>query len=638
MGGSASALHAEATDEPTPETELPPVPSSIYDYGVIGNLHTAVLVSRSGSIDWACLPRFASPSVFGRILDARRGGVQALVPLEPFESAQGYLPDTNVLETRFAFEGGRALFVTDFMPVVPSARGDRAALIVRLLEATGGPVPVAAVCEPRFDYGATSARWMRSTAGTWEGCDGEQVLSVTLPWRGRADEGRLVAVGSVVPGAQVAVEILWGRERPSSGSAVELLQRTRSYWRRWVHGPEAPLHRIASRWHGYIARTELLLKLLSHIDTGAFVAAPTTSLPEWPGGGRNWDYRYVWLRDAAFTAEALLLLGHYPEARSFLRWVVARIREIPDGQHLRVVYDAHGRTDLAERELTGLSGFLGSKPVRVGNGAAEQFQLDIFGEVLDCAALLAEVEPRAVEPDWPALRQLADSVTRLKDAPDRGIWEVRGPPRHYVHSKLMAWVALDRACRLGRRFGEADSVRRWQEAADGLHEEILLHGYDRDRGTFVQAYGSTELDAANLRIPLVGFLPYTDPRVEGTVRAVEAALGEGPFVYRYRSSDGLDGPEGVFLPCSFWRIECLARAGRAAQARRDFERLLSISGPLRLLSEEFDPRTARPLGNYPQALSHIGLLRAAVALGASLTPPTLLPRVGWVLPSLRTGF
>jgi GH15 family glucan-1,4-alpha-glucosidase len=364
-----------------------------------------------------------------------------------------------------------------------------------------------------------------------------------------------------------------------------------------------------------VERSELLLKLLSNRETGAFVAAPTTSLPEWPGGPRNWDYRYAWVRDAAFAAQSLLLLGHVREAREYVRWVVGRFSAAGTGG-LATMYRANGEPVDRERLLDHWEGHDGSRPVRIGNAAGDQTQLDIYGEVLDAAEQLAPADPEFVRRAWPVLSQLVDAAVERWTGPDAGIWESRSAPAHYVHSKVMCWVAVDRGRRIAERLGHARRAVNWQRVAEAIHRTVLQQGYDEARGTFVQAFDRRELDASVLRIPMTGFLPFDDPRVTSTVRVVERELGVGPFVYRYRAADSLHGPEGAFLLCSFWLVECLARSGETERAVRIFRKLLKIASPLRLFPEEFDPRAWRPLGNYPQAFTHIGVLRAALAIGA----------------------
>ncbi len=592
---------------------LPSLDPALDDYGLVGNLHTAALVSRFGSVDWACFPRFSSPSVFARLLDGRRGGYQSVVPLEAFRSRQAYRPSSAVLETRFELSDHRQLVVTDVMPVLRDSGPEGAPMLLREVRAFGGSVGIETRFEPRFDYGARPAEIV-ARGGEWEARSNGDALRYSHPMLLRVTDGRAVGSGIVRPELPLEIEVSWGTERPVRTGFAELVEHTDQFWRRWTHVHSAPFHQYASAWHRWVERSEITLKLLSNVDTGAFIAAPTTSVPEWPGGSRNWDYRYVWIRDAAFSAQAMLDLGHLTESRSFLRWVLERLRE--DGRHrLRVVYGAHGEGDLAERRLTHLRGMWGSRPVRVGNAAAQQFQLDIYGELLDCALVLEGIDRSAVDDHWNAIAGLADEVVRLWRRPDRGIWEIRGLPKQFVHSKLMAWVALDRAARLGHPREERATRDRWKVEAERVREWILTDGFDPRTGSFRQAAGSSEVDAANLRVPLVGFLPYDDPRVVGTVDRVQRELARGAFVYRYRTPDGIPGDEGAFLPTSFWLVECLARGGRTEEALESWGELLAAGTSLGLFSEEFDPRNHLRIGNFPQALTHIGLLRAARALG-----------------------
>lgn len=601
---------------------LPP-PTDLHAYGVIGNLRTAALVHRAGSIDWACLPKFASPSVFARILDPTRGGTFLVRPVGAPPGVQRYRPSTNILETRFEV-GPSTVTLVDFMPIAEGSSDEEAARIVRIVETSGGPADLEVWFEPRFEYGAREAR-LEVTPGGLRAASGDTALALRGSVPFEVDGGHAAAVVWVPQDASVTFDLSWGAA-PRRGSQVRsLLEETERYWRGWVHGPKAPLHRHAAHWHDAVERSELVLKLLSHVQTGAFVAAPTTSLPEWPGGRRNWDYRYVWIRDAAFSAGAMLLLGHVAEARSFLGWVVERLAPVRTGRRadLHVVYGAHGESDLTERTVRGLAGFLNSRPVRVGNGAHDQFQLDIYGELLDAAHLLSTIDPAGIpRSTLRALLQLADEVATVWTTADRGIWEVRGPPRHFVHSKVMAWVAIDRAILLAERYGGDRRIPRWRSTAAAIRKAVLSRGWDAKRGSFVRAFGESTLDAANLRIPLVGFLPFDDPRVLATVRATERELAQGPFVWRYRGADGVGGEEGSFLPCAFWLVECLARGGQLRRARASFATLLGVASPLGLFGEEWDPDGTRALGNYPQAFTHVGVLRAALALGLAASGAT----------------
>jgi GH15 family glucan-1,4-alpha-glucosidase len=627
---------------PSGPLPLPRTQPSVYDYGVIGNLHTVALVSRYGAIDWACFPHFSSPSTFGRLVDWDRGGSFEVRPRRFRSSRQRYLPGTNVLVTEFVGLAGDRIRLTDFMAIDPLHPAIVEPRLVRIVESGPRPVPLEVRIEPRFQYGCDRPTW-RAHVGRYfaQGPRGDH-LEARLSWPGRIRDGALCAPGVLAPRQRAAFEITW-EASDWSDPPESLLVATTTFWREWIGRPAGPLQRIGGRWHDPVQRSELLLKLLSHSENGTFVAAPTTSIPEWPGGSRNWDYRYVWIRDAAFTAQAFALLGHAIESFAYLRWVVRRVElELAHGGHLRVFYDASGGRDVTERDL-GLAGYRGARPVRVGNAAAGQFQLDIYGEVLDAALAIRDQDPTRgfLRPYWGPLSQLADRVAEVWRTPDRGLWEVRGPPRQFVHSKLMAWVALDRAIQIARLLGGDGRVPRWRKEARTIARFVLEEGWDAERGTFVQAVGRPEVDSSSLRIPLVGFLPFGDARVQATVRAVMEDLSDGPFLRRYESDDGLPGREGHFLLCSFWLIECLARSGRRAEAVSRWRQILRVGSPLGLYSEEYDPATRQPLGNYPQAFTHMGLLRAAVALGHLPLPkarrgPTR-PGARGRLPSLRPG-
>jgi len=597
----------------------PDVVPSLHDYGLIGNERTGALVSRFGRIEWACLPRFDSPSVFARLLDRVHGGSMDVAPVERCPSHQQYVPGTNLLATIFELRRGVSLTVTDFMPMGPAGSTIGAdPRIVRRITARGASIPVSVAADPRFDYARLRPSWTLAGPRAVARSNGA-TLAFFGPWEWKSGVDGIKAAGVAETGRPVFVQARWGGEAPDAPSPDALLSVTDAYWRGWVSPPDAPMRRVAARWQPWVERSELVLKLLSYADTGVFVAAPTTSLPEWPGGARNWDYRYVWIRDAAFTAQVFLLLGHTREARGYVGWAIDRAAQLSDDEELGTVFTLDGGTPPAETELDHLAGYDGSRPVRVGNAAATQRQLDIYGEMLDSALLLERLDPAFVRDRWPVIERLADRVTTLWSLPDSGIWESRSPPAHHVHSKMMCWVALDRAAQLARLFGRHDAAARWTPVAEEIRAAILDRGFDARRGAFVRTLDGRELDASLLRVGLTGFLPPNDPRVLGTIEAVERRLGDGPFVRRYEGDDGIAGPEAAFLLCSFWLVESLARAGQTERALDHWRALLDVAGPLLLFSEEYDPAAGRPLGNYPQAFTHIGVLRSAFALG--LLPP-----------------
>ncbi|MGA8710605.1 MAG: glycoside hydrolase family 15 protein [Thermoplasmata archaeon] len=588
---------------------------SLYDYGLIGNQHTGALVGRDGSIDWACLPRFDSPSVFGRLLDRQRGGFHELAPVGSYVSHQQYVNGTNVLSTLFELRRGLVLGLTDFMPMGPAITlPEGEPRIVRRLVARGAPIDVTITADPRFDYARSTSQWMIE-GNLARAESGSDRLALTSPWPWQRKGPGVTSSGTVVPGSPLFAQVRWGDPPGPDPTPTAMLSVTDAYWRGWVSPEDAPLRRVAARWHPWVERSELVLKLLSYASTGVFVAAPTTSLPEWPGGSRNWDYRFVWIRDAAFTAQVFLLLGHVAEARAYVGWAFDRVAALTEREEVPVVYSVDGGRPPEEFDLDHLEGYLGSRPIRVGNAAAGQRQLDVYGEILDSALLLERVDPAFVRDRWPIIERLARQTTELWSQPDQGIWEFRTEPAHYVHSKLMCWVALDRSLRLAEAFGKTEMLDRWSRVAEEIRAAILSHGYDDKLGAFTQAFDRPSLDASALRIPLTGFLPPNDPRVLRTISAVEKVLGRGPFLHRYEGDDGLSGPEGAFLLCSFWLVESLAKCGQTERALEHWRALLDAAGPLLLFSEQFDPATNRPLGNYPQAFTHIGVLRAALALG-----------------------
>lgn len=581
----------------------------IADYGAIGEGRSVALVSRGGSIDWWCPPRFDAPSVFAALLDHDNGGAFQLRPVGQAESAMAYVDDTNVLDTVHTTATGRVR-VRDFLAFEDDT-GTTDSVLVRRVTGLAGSVDMLAVFAPRFQYGRVFPRFTRVPVGLMASGAGEimlvrSALTWTRPAKGVREarftvrEGETVDI--VVRHAPFASPVPFPQGLARTDDELERAAVQR--WRAWSEqtrfdGPDAAL----------VRRSALAIKLLQYRRNGAFVAAATTSLPEAIGGIRNWDYRFTWLRDGAISARALHEVGHHEDADAFAGWLLATLpAQIED---MRIMYTLSGSPDLPERELPQLEGYRKSAPVRIGNGAVHQRQLDVYGEVIEF--LHAARATDADRAGWPAVRALADHVAARWHEPDQGIWEMRCEPRHFVLSKAMAWVALDRAARFAEDLGEP-VPEAWRREADIIRAEVLERGYDEKRRSFVQAYGFTFLDASNLMLPLVGFLDARDPRMMETVDRILEELTVDGLVYRYLGDDGLPGGEATFAYCTFWLIEVLAKQGRVREARALFDRIAARASHLGLFAEEIDAATAEHLGNYPQAFPHAGLIQAARAL------------------------
>jgi GH15 family glucan-1,4-alpha-glucosidase len=593
----------------------------IENYGVIGDLHTVALVGIDGSIDFLCAPRFDSASVFAALLDDVRGGRFQLAPLlEGARQKQLYLPDTCVLLTRFLSEEGVAE-VSDFMPI---RDGRRAHDVVRRAKTVRGEVRFRMVCQPRFDYARAThtaeqtVDGVRFIAGSGSALafllrsstpvrivDGAAVAEFTL----RADESASFVFEQLEPGG----------ESPSSAPdyVARAFKDTVNFWRGWVGRST-----YRGRWREMVNRSALTLKLLTSRPFGSIVAAPTFGLPEGVGGGRNWDYRHTWIRDASFTLYGLIRLGFTDEAEAFMRWVEDRCAELePDGA-LQIMYGIDGRKILTEESLPHLEGYKGSRPVRIGNLAHTHLQLDIYGELMDSIYLYDKYGAPISHDLWTNVVRFIDWVGRHWREPDESIWEVRGARREFLYSRVLCWAAIDRAIRLARKRSFPAPLARWHEERDAIYQDVFTHFWDRDRKAFVQAKGSTALDASSLLLPLVKFIAPSDPRWVSTLRAIERDLVSDSLVSRYRiadqSSDGLIGDEGTFNMCSFWYVECLSRLGDLQQARFVFEKMLGYANHLGLYSEELG-RRGEHLGNFPQAFTHLALISAAYDLDRRLS-------------------
>jgi alpha,alpha-trehalase len=593
------------------ESRYPP----ISDYALLSDRHSGALVSKHGSIDWCTFHRFEARPVFARLLDWGKGGFFRIAPTGDYEASRRYLPGTNVLETRFQTADG-VLVLTDCF-FVRDQEGHPDHRLLRHVRCEEGEVAVKAKFEPRFDYGLTEPRVEQlepDLAIAYGGPDA-LVLQSDLPI-GTPDVSACEAAKTMRAGEDAYLALTW--QLPHELSPQKLLRQqledelngTIRFWEEW-----AALCTYEGPYHERVLRSALVLKGLTNEPTGAIVAAATTSLPEEVGGERNWDYRYSWLRDSALTLNALFGLGYTDEAHDYMAWL--RRTTAGRAHALQIMYGVGGERFLPEIELEHLEGYRGSRPVRIGNGAASQFQLDTFGELLDTAWLYRQHGGEIDEVFWEFLTRVGSAVLDRWAEPDQGIWEIRGEPRHFVFSKVMAWVALDRLIRLAELDGRAGDLERWRKARDEIREVVERKGVDPESGVFTQSFGDGgKLDASNLLLPIVGFVGHDDPRARATVEKIAADLSTDGFVYRYVTDgvDGLSGDEATFTICSFWLVECLAREGQRERARELFERLLSFCNDVGLLSEEIDPRSGEMLGNYPQAFSHLGLIQAALAL------------------------
>ncbi|MET9904034.1 glycoside hydrolase family 15 protein [Streptomyces sp. NPDC006446] len=591
----------------------------IEDYALIGDMQTAALVCRDGTVDWLCLPRFDSHAVFAGLLGTEEHGFWRLGPAHasdaepPTAARRRYRGDSLILESEWDTPRG-TVRVTDFMPP-----RDGAPQLIRIVEGVTGRVPMRSALRMRFSYGRV-VPWVHKHEGRTVAVAGPDSVWFDTDCETYGKDLTTYADFTVAPGDRIAFTISWEpshKEPPALPEPEQSLEATEGFWRDWVdqctyHGP----------YREAVVRSLITLKALTYAPTGGIVAAPTTSLPEEIGGVRNWDYRYTWLRDAAITLSSLLRTGYREEARAWREWLLRAVAGDPE--NLQIMYGIAGERELGEAELDWLPGYEGSAPVRVGNGAAHQLQLDVYGEVTE-ALHLAHMTGLSRN-DYASLLQLK-LIRYLEthwDQPDEGIWEVRGPRRHFVHSKVMAWVAVDRTIKLIES-GDADGpLEKWRELRDDIHRDVCEKGYDKERNTFTQSYGSKELDASLLLIPQMGFLPPDDKRVIGTIEAIQRELSTSDgFILRYPTAgedagvDGLEGDEGAFLACSFWMADDLAMIGRVDEARKLFERLLALRNDLGLLAEEWDPRLQRQVGNFPQAFSHVPLIDTALRLTAS---------------------
>jgi GH15 family glucan-1,4-alpha-glucosidase len=580
------------------------MPLPIEDYALIGDCHTAALAGRDGSIDWLCFPRFDSGACFAALLGKPGHGRWLIAPAAAvLRTRRRYREGTLILETEFETQEG-AVRIVDCMPL-SKERWD----VLRIVEGLRGRVAMRMELIVRFDYGSI-VPWVRRPDHTLLLTAGPDTLELHTPVAVRGENMKTVAEFQVSAGESTHFSLNY---RPSHEAthrgvdAQQTLAATEQQWRKWSE--RCTFH---GRWRDAVVRSLITLKALTYAPTGGMVAAPTTSLPEQPGGVRNWDYRYCWLRDATFTLNALLLAGYQEEAVAWREWLLRAAAGSP--QDLQTLYSVTGARRLDEYELGWLPGYGGAAPVRVGNAASKQFQLDVYGEIMDTLHLArtAGLEPEPAA--WHIQVALLEFLESNWQEPDEGIWEIRGPRRHFTHSKVMAWVGFDRAVKDAERYGLAGPLPRWRQARDAIHAQVCASGFDARRNAFVQSYGSTHLDASLLLIPQVGFLPCDDPRVRGTIAAIERELIVDGLVQRYQTATGVDAlpqGEGTFLPCSFWLADCLVLGGRRKEGEALFERLLALANDVGLMAEEYDPLARHMLGNFPQALTHMALINTA---------------------------
>jgi len=586
----------------------------IEDYALIGDCETAALVGRNGSIDWLCWPRFDSPACFAALLGSNEHGRWLIAPADPQPRIRRrYLPDTLVLETEFETAEG-ALTLIDFMPI-----GEAESDLVRIVVGRRGSVPMRMELVLRFDYGASVPWVSRLPDGRLRAIAGPDMAVLSAPVEVRGENMTTVARFEIREGERLHFVLMHGAshlEPPDAIDTEAVLEKTAQYWRNW-----SARCSVVGEYSEPIRRSLLTLKALTYAPTGGIVAAPTTSLPEKLGGERNWDYRYCWLRDATLTLLSLMSAGYHDEARTWREWLVRAVAGSP--AQMQIMYGIAGERRLPEWKVPWLPGYAQSAPVRIGNAAAEQLQLDVYGEVMDALYQGCKTGLDAYAPAWGLQSALLQHLEQVWQEPDEGIWEVRGPRRHFTYSKVMCWVALDRALKMVKQYGAEGPVERWRALCAQIHDEICRRGFDRTKNSFVQSYDSTELDASLLLIPMTGFLPADDARMTGTVRAIERELMQDGFVHRYRTRESIDGlppGEAAFLPCTFWLADNYLLQGRIDEARRLFERLLALRNDVGLLAEEYDSAAKRQLGNFPQAFSHVALVNTASNLSERLKP------------------
>lgn len=600
----------------------------ISDYGIIGNLRTIALIGLDGSCDWLCFPFIDSPFVFGALLDDGKGGRFRVQPAGDFDSAAHYEPQTNVLVTRFRTRAG-ILRLTDFMHIPSAGHEEKEAdhlFFYRHIVIERGEVDVQLLFQPRFDYARQDAVLTQvdggvlARAGAWD-------MALTADRKLDIGEGEATGAWSMAAGDEAWFKLASHSSGEREGSSCHdedlrdlagdeggrALDETREFWRTWLARSETGRSFSLNSFAETIERSALVLKLLYFDPTSTIAAAATASLPEEIGGSRNWDYRFTWIRDTSFTLTALFNLGHLSETEGYLHWL-EKIITGHGADKLQIMYGLRTETDMTEIELPHLDGYKGSRPVRIGNAAAKQKQMDIYGELMEAAAKLSDYVGKIDIKLWPALRSICEYVIGHWQEPDSGIWEIRGGPYHFVYSKVMCWVALDRGLIIAERYGFPADLEHWREVREKIRQEVLDKGYCREKKAFVQHYATTDLDASNLLLPILGFLPFDDPRVITTIEAIRDSLSHNGLLYRYRTSDGLAGEEGTFLLCTFWLVDCLIGLGRLTEAENLLRRLKRTANHVGLFAEQYDVRWQEQLGNFPQAFTHIGYINSVIRL------------------------
>lgn len=588
----------------------------IEEYGIIGNLETCALVGTDGSIDWLCFPYLESPSIFAAVLDNDRGGHFAIQPVSKFSSFQAYIKETNILQTTFNTPFGMVT-MTDFMPVNLFDGTKQHRTIYRKVKCIDGHIRLRLSFKPRFNYAKAVPDFKVIDEGVLCSFEDEDLfLNTKIPLK--IDDGAATAQFNMRKNREIWFVLQYNQQDEyysyDHDDFNTKLKETQEYWQNWTY----KCHKMCvleDIWHDIIARSGLVLKLLANPDSGAIAASATTSLPECTGGVRNWDYRYAWIRDSSYTIQALFHLEHIQESQDYIRWISSIIKQDRHPSDIHIMYPIHKDVDMKEQMLDYLSGYRQSSPVRIGNAAYNQKQLDIYGDLINAIYDTTRYGKDISDETWEFIKDFVDYICEVWNTKDRGIWEIRDESRHYVHSKLMCWVAVDRGLKIAK-LKDTETIGKWEKTKEEIKTAILEKGFNKEMNSFVQSFDSNALDATTLLIPILGLLPFDDPRVQSTIDAVmKNLMTENGLVYRYKNEDGLPGDEGCFALCSFWLVDSLSLSGRLAEAIEIFVNVLQLISPLGLLSEEIDPETGKMLGNFPQAFSHIGLINSALYIG-----------------------